>query len=288
MLAVIHIRRNQRNRVQLVRAVATWRTAGDTESRLFTYDDASDASFYGAGLDAFALILEISVAVSEPILLHVTDNKLRSEIVAVVGAFPSVTMAGVARGAVVQLSLAALDVLDADNLDRQAVAAARECEQIAALPDLVVATDASKSRRRAVGVACVSKEGDRHQKMLPNIKSAVAGELLATELAVDRFTGRRLHILTDSQAALQYLGITYPDRPLPRDGEATAVADRIRRSLVGRKVRFTWVRGHDGHLLNETAGRLAVAVRRAYESQIPAETRRSIADRTVEPLWAAA
>ncbi|WP_433610892.1 ribonuclease H family protein [Prescottella agglutinans] len=288
MLAVIHIRRNQDVEVELVRAVVSWRTDGGAESRLFTHDDASDASYYGAGLDAFALLLEISVATSEPILLHVTDNTLRKEIGAVVDAFPSVTIVGVARGAIMDLTLAALDVLDADDRERQAAAEERERARIAALPELTVATDASKSRRRGVGVACVSEEGNRHQKMIPGIKTVVAGELLAIELAIDRFIDRRLHILTDSQAALQYLGVTHPDRPLPRDGEATAVADRIRHSLIGREVRFSWVRGHNGHLLNETADRLAVAARRAYEAQIPTETRKSIADRIVEPLLAAA
>jgi len=285
---VIHIRRNQGVRVDLARAVVSWRTDDGAETRLFTHGDASDASYYGAGLDAFALLLEISVATCEPILLHVTDNTLRREIGAVVDAFPSVTIVGVARGAIMDLTLAALDVLDADDRERQAAAEERELARIAALPELTVATDASKSRRRGVGVACVSEEGNRHQRMVPNVKTVVAGELLAIELAIDRFTDRRLHILTDSQSALQYLGVTHPDRPLPRDGEATAVADRIRHSLVGREVRFSWVRGHNGHLLNETADRLAVAARRAYEAGIPTETRRAIAEQIVEPLLTAA
>ncbi|WP_430331413.1 ribonuclease H family protein [Rhodococcus sp. ACT016] len=255
---------------------------------MFVREDSTDECYFGAGLDAFALLLEISVAISEAILLHVTDNTLRKEISAVVDAFPSVTIAGVARGAIMDLTLVALDVLDADDRDRQAAQEERERERVAALPELTVATDASKSRRRGVGVACVSEEGNRHQKMVPHVKTVVAGELLAIELAIDRFIDRRLHILTDSQAALQYLGVTNPDRPLPRNGEATAVADRIRHSLIGREVRFAWVRGHNGHLLNETADRLAVAARRAYEAQIPTETRQSIADRIVEPLLTAA
>ncbi|MCA1004396.1 RNAse HI domain-containing protein [Rhodococcus hoagii] len=288
MLAVIHIRRNQGARAELVRAVAAWRTGGVTESRLFTYGDASDASYYGAGLDAFAQLLEISVARSQSLVLHVTDNRLRNEICAVVEAFPSVTVVGVARGAIMELTLAALDVLDSDDRDRLVAYEARECERIAALPELTVATDASKSRRRGVGVACVSEEGTRHQKVFSNVKTVSAGELLAIELAVDRFTNRRLHILTDSQAALQHLGVMRSDRPLARDGEANAVADRIRHSLIGREVRFSWVRGHSGHLLNETADRLAVAARRAYEAGIPTEARRAIAEQIVEPLLTAA
>ena len=288
MLAVIHIRRNQSVRGELSRAAAAWQTHRATDTRLFAREDASDASYFGAGLDAFSLLLEVSVATSEPILLHVTDNTLRKEIGAVVDAFPSVTIAGVARGAIMDLTLRALDVLDADDRDRQLAQEERERQRIAALPELTVATDASKSRRRGVGVACVSEDGLRHQKMVPHVKTVLAGELLAIELAIDRFTAHPLHILTDSKGALQLLGVVNAEQPLPRDGEAAAVADRIRHSLVGREVRFSWVRGHDGHLLNETADRLAVAVRRAYEAQLPTETRQSIADRIVEPLFTAA
>ncbi|WP_127945349.1 RNase H family protein [Rhodococcus spongiicola] len=307
LLAVIHIRRYSSTQDDLVRAVAAWQVNGAVSTRQFEYADATDASYYRAGLDAFALLLDMSTVTSEPILLHITDNKLRNEIDAVVESFPSVTIVDVARGAVLDLTHAALDTLVShhrylvaadEELERAAaeeerarVAAEeeRERERITALPVLTVATDASKSRRRGVGVACVSEDGVRHQKMVPNVTTVLEGELLAIELAIDRFAERRLHILTDSQRALQHLGVLQTKRwPLRLTvGEKAAVA-RIQEAMQGRKIRLSWVRGHDGHLLNETAHRLAMAVRRAHEARIPAETRRAIAEQIVEPLRVAA
>lgn len=288
LLAVIHIRRNHGDEVELTRAVAAWQTGATTETRLFARDDASDGSYYGAGLDAFTLLLELSAASSEPLLLHVTDGTLRREIAAVVDAFPTVTIAGVARGTILQLTLIALDVLDADDRDRTAVDEERERARIAALPELTVATDASKSRRRGVGVACVSADGVRHQRMVPNVTTVLEGELLAIELAIDRFAGRRLHILTDSQLALQHLGVLDTQWPLRATGGAKSAVSRISEAMRGREIRLSWVRGHDGHLLNETAHRLAMAMRRAHEAHIPTETRRAIAEQIVEPLLTAA
>lgn len=287
MLAVIHARKNRCLDGGLARAVAVWQANDETHTRLFVRDDATDASYFAAALDAFSFLLDVSTG-ADPTLLHLTDNTLRKEIGDVLDAFPSVKIAGVARGAVAELSRVALDVLDNDAGTRMAAHEELECLRIAALPELTVATDASKSRRRGVGVACVSEEGDRHQRMVPNVKSVPAGELLAIELAIDRFTDRRLHILSDSRTALQHLGVLQSDWPLRPDGEAKAVADRIRESMRGRDIRFSWVRGHSGHLLNETADRLAVAVRRAHEAQIPTEIRQAIAERIVEPVFAAA
>ncbi|BCN62835.1 hypothetical protein RE9431_12900 [Prescottella equi] len=288
LLAVIHIRRTQATNRDRSRAVAVWQTDAATETRLFVRDDASDGSYYGAGLDAFTLLLELSAASSEPLLLHVTDGTLRREIAAVVDAFPTVTIAGVARGTILQLTLTALDVLDADDRDRTAVDEERERARIAALPELTVATDASKSRRRGVGVACVSADGVRHQRMVPNVATVLEGELLAIELAIDRFAGRRLHILTDSQQALQHLGVLETSWPLRATGGANAAVARIHEAMRGREIRLSWVRGHAGHLLNETAHRLAMAMRRAHEAHIPTATRRAIAEQIVEPLRGAA
>ncbi|WP_114718267.1 RNase H family protein [Rhodococcus sp. AG1013] len=284
---MIHARKNRCLDGGLARAVAVWQANDETHTRLFVRGDATDASYFAAALDAFSFLLDVSTG-ADPTLLHLTDNTLRKEIGDVLDAFPSVKIAGVARGAVAELSRVALDVLDNDAGTRMAAHEELERLRIAALPELTVATDASKSRRRGVGVACVSEEGDRHQRMVPNVKSVPAGELLAIELAIDRFTDRRLRILSDSRTALQHLGVLQSDWPLRPDGEAKAVADRIRESMRGRDIRFSWVRGHSGHLLNETADRLAVAVRRAHEAQIPTEIRQAIAERIVEPVFAAA
>ncbi|WP_157109538.1 RNase H family protein [Rhodococcus sp. WMMA185] len=288
MLAVIHLRRNQGPRVEPARAVAAWWSDRAIETQLFVYDDASDASYYGAGLDAFTLLLEISAATSEPILLHITDSTLRKEISGVVDAFPSVSLVGANRSAVLELTLAALDVLDADSRDQEAALEERERERIAALPELTVATDASKSRRRGVGVACVSEEGVRYQRMVPKVATILEGELLAIELAIVRFEDRRLHILTDSQPALEHLGVLQNPRPLRSCGGVKATVDRIHEAMRGREIRLSWVRGHDGHLLNETADRLAMAVRRAHESDVPTEALQTIAQQIMEPLLGAA
>ncbi|MDG3014760.1 RNase H family protein [Speluncibacter jeojiensis] len=59
---------------------------------------------------------------------------------------------------------------------------------------------------------------------------------------------------------------------------------RIRHTLLGRKVRFSWVRGHSGHPLNECADRLAVAARRGHEAQIDAAVQRAVAASIVAEL----
>ncbi|WP_137723540.1 RNase H family protein [Prescottella subtropica] len=291
MLAAIHLRRNQSSvsgPVDLSRAVAAWTDHADTRTHLFTRDTATDTALYGTGLDAFTLLLDVAAAASEPILLHVTDNTLRKEIAAVVDAFPSVTLVDVARGTFLDLTRTALTVLDADDRARATDLAEHELARIAALPELTVATDASKSRRRGVGVACVSEDGVRHQMMVPDVTTVLEGELLAIELAVARFPGRRLHILTDSQASLQHLGLLDTDWALHATGGVKAVVSRLHDVLRKREIRLSWVRGHNGHLLNETADRLALATRRAFEARIPDATRRAIADRIVEPLRSAA
>lgn len=63
-----------------------------------------------------------------------------------------------------------------------------------------------------------------------------------------------------------------------------AAEDSIATHFADRAVRFTWVRGHSGHYLNEPAERSAVAIRRNYEAGVPTEARVEIADNIVS--WA--
>lgn len=135
-------------------------------------------------------------------------------------------------------------------------------------PTMHVATDASKRRGRAgVGISAVDAAGAVCVEYLPDIESVNLGECLAIELAVRRHTGR-LEILTDSLQVATYL--QSDDAAIPRwllsshVGRVQALRLKLRRT--GSTV--NWVRGHDGHQLNEAANRAAIAVRRNNEFNV--------------------
>lgn len=235
-----------------------------------------------AVLDMFELLNRHAQTNSNHVLVHVTDGDVRRELEAVRAAFPAVTLVHTPRGRFLELLHAATDALAEHTtaLHSDAGADTDALPDPAALPELVVATDASKcSARRGVGVACVRSDGQHRQKVIPHVGSVLLGELLAIELAVASFPNRRLHVLSDSRAALTCL------QPASRpNGEVATTVDRIRRRTRGLPVRYSWVPGHAGHPLNEAAHRLAVAARRGHEAGIDPQIRSAVAENIVAPL----
>ncbi|WP_305091854.1 RNase H family protein [Prescottella sp. R16] len=227
-------------------------------------------------LDAFESIYRQALAEPTPPVLYVGHAETRAALTAVAASFPAVQFVTTTRGRIPALLHTAGTAISAHLASLRP-----EPEPTTApKPELLVATDASKcTRRRGVGVACVSADGIHRQKVVEDVRSVLHGELLAIELAVTSFPNRPLHVLTDSRAALACLGTDRIDH-----GDASATVDRIRHRTRGLAVRYSWVRGHNGHTLNEAAHRLAVAARRGHEADIPQQIRHAVAGNIVAPL----
>ncbi|MFI6398761.1 ribonuclease HI [Rhodococcus coprophilus] len=252
--------------------------ATDTDSALFLREghDQTDRSL--AGLEAFAALYE--QAKCSPVRLHISDAGLRSTLEAVSDSFPAVDFVDTPFGPLGPLLRRASDTIGAHVVALAAEEEARRDTERAQLPPLAVATDASKARRfRGTGLGCVSEKGVHRMLMAPDARSILEGELLAIEMATTKFPDRDLHILTDSRLAIACLAGTYKGRPA-----VSGVVDRIHRSIQGRSVRFDWVRGHDGHPLNEAAHRLAVAARRCYDAKVSPAVAAEIARNIVASL----
>jgi ribonuclease HI len=102
-----------------------------------------------------------------------------------------------------------------------------------------------------------------------------AGELAAIRRGLQSTLGHHpvlregvgdLKILTDSKAALEVLDRVSTGSLQPFDDtDSIAECKRILGSARGVNISYEWVRGHNGHPLNELADRLAVLARRNRE-----------------------
>lgn len=133
---------------------------------------------------------------------------------------------------------------------------------------LTIATDASKQKcSNVVGIAAVSTSG-RITTAKVNSSKVLEGEFAAIELALSTVRGNvaSVEVLTDSQKAARYLNIVLDGALTQRPGSGPEEVKclrrlaRVRRNGVAISVR--WVRGHNGHPLNELAHRSAVTARR--------------------------
>jgi hypothetical protein len=271
MLAALHLRQTEfapNAKFEVALAIRVDET--DTRTEVFTGDVG-----HAVALDAFERLVS---SAQESTMLYISDGSFRREIAAVVASFPGLVLADAPRGALRSVLDEAVRALD-DHLrfaHRRALEA--KAERLESLPELVVATDASKaSRRRGVGVACVNAEGGMASAPYPDVESILAGELLAIALAIKKFPDRRLHILTDSKGALSCLRMpraTLLDR---HSGEVVNAVNMVHQRSANRQIRYSWVRGHSGHELNEIADRLALAARRNYDARISTKVSKQIA-----------
>ncbi|ORI19054.1 hypothetical protein BJD99_20475 [Rhodococcus sp. 1163] len=285
MLAALHMRQIGFGDQGSVEVALVWSLDGsDSHSEVFTGDAAP--FMYSAALEA----LEHFVTLAHPsAVLYISDRTFRHEIQAAAASFPGLTVVDAARGSLLDLIGMAVAALDDHNRFAHHRAWRAELDRRAALPELVVATDASKgSGRRGVGVACVSGEGGYSSKSYPQTDTVLVGELLAIALAFKAFPDRRLHILTDSKVALSCLAMTRPRLLDKHSGNTIAIVDVIRKRAAHREIRYSWVRGHSGHELNEIADRLAVAARRHEEARVDPSIRKEINRNILEQMSLAA
>lgn len=151
-----------------------------------------------------------------------------------------------------------------------------------AVSGLVLACDASRGKGRNINgcgwvlaysngadpvvgaYTTVSDHGGIRAGELAAIRRGLQGTLNLHPVLRDG-TGS-LTVLSDSKSALDLLARVEADEDVSsEDTDSVQECRRILGSARGVDVHFEWVRGHDGHPLNEIADRLAVLARRNRE-----------------------
>ena len=147
---------------------------------------------------------------------------------------------------------------------------------------LVLACDSSRGRGKSVnGCGYVLAYANGADPILGAYTSVSthggirAGELAAIRRGLQSTLGHHpvlregvgdLKVLTDSKAALEVLERVSTGTLQPFDDtDSVAECKRILGSARGVNISYEWVRGHNGHPLNELADRLAVLARRNRE-----------------------
>lgn len=288
-LGVVHVRpvvmASGSGHVQTIVAAAALQHCGSTDITLFTRTGCEPAVAAAAALDAFDYLYARSAGHPRPLPVHINQGDLRRELALLAAAFPSIDLVGSADRRFQRLLNAAGEAIAVRTRDAESTLAQQEAERVRTLPDLVVATDASKNRRRAgVGIACVTEDGRYRQRMCSAVETVLQGERLAIRLAMASFRNVPLRVLTDSQHAVRCLTTLDFAATITSDNRVHGVIDEIKALSAGRRVRFDWVRGHSGHKLNEIADRLAVAARRCHEAGIDHGQSRGLAAQIVADL----
>ena len=158
-------------------------------------------------------------------------------------------------------------------------------------PTITVATDGSLGRAPTIGYAAgwawVTEHGladagtIRARKVVKDGGSRIA-ELAAIAAActAPELAGHPLHILTDSQDAAHIVNdIINGETPTIRYSKT------IQQRAQTTGITIEWVKGHNGHLLNELADRLALMARRRHQAQLDGdihELARTIAQRELQ------
>ena len=155
-----------------------------------------------------------------------------------------------------------------------------EAEEARNREPLRIASDASRGRRGAAGIAWVTAEG-RHATRMVDVSAVAEAEFLAIKSAIDdavsREPDRKIIILSDSRKALGAL--TGKWLPQWATGKRLAQLNQTRAHIRDHDIQLKWVRGHAGDPLNELADRLAVHRRRCTDCRLADEV---IADREVQ------
>ena len=131
---------------------------------------------------------------------------------------------------------------------------------------LVIATDTSKGKRGMVGIGAASSCG-RVVGDMARAKSVLEGEFAAVTAALKRWGSGadEIDLLTDSTKVVHILSMANPPTHYgEHQAEAIKMLQKVREHT---EVRIHWVRGHNGHLLNDLADRAAVTTRRCTEFQ---------------------
>lgn len=160
---------------------------------------------------------------------------------------------------------------------------------------LTVATDASVGHVRGAplaGTAWVSAAGD-YEIGVCTTRVPLVGELAAIHRAVTcpHLTGP-LTVLSDCRPAVHALGTVLETGRIPTAGhirENHQIARLLRLIVVElrrRPIDVAWVKGHDGHGLNDIADRLAVQARRCAQSGGRLSQISALADRIAGELRA--
>ena len=142
---------------------------------------------------------------------------------------------------------------------------------------VIVAADASLYQRGVGGAAAITDTGKWRTTPI-DCPCTASAELVAILLAARLTKGRPATILSDSAHAVQLVNST----TIPR--AHSTVLGKIAHAIKGRDVKVEWVRGHDGHPLNEAAHRLAFATYRKVKLGLPAEVHRQVCDMIASEL----
>ena len=198
------------------------------------------------------------------LVLYVPDRLIRDLLAEQLDVFPGLVLRDVVSGARL---VAAWEACRA-AFEEQREARFPEPPQRPApeeAPPLVIATDASRgSRGKVTGLGIATSAGEV-QMLSTRTDTVLAGEFAAVNAALERYfsTSWTLDILTDSQKVWARLNEEHLLEGAMRSPEETRCVQRVwdmRR--LGATVRVHWVRGHNGHVLNDVADRAAVAARR--------------------------
>ena len=136
-----------------------------------------------------------------------------------------------------------------------------EAEEARNREPLYIATDASRGRNGAAGIAWISAEGRYNSRMID--VNAIAEAEHAIDDATSREPNRKIVILSDSRQALGAL--SGKRSPHWATGKRLSQLNQMRSLIRDHGIQLKWVRGHSGDPLNELADRLAVHRRRCTE-----------------------
>lgn len=266
-------------------AAATVTVGSSSATRLFVREGPDEVAEDAVVLDAFGHLYRRAEERGERLLVHVTHGAIRRELEAVAASFPAIDLVHAATGRIAAVAMTAAAAIGSRVRRIEEEFHQQVADSITPLPELRVATDASKRHRgQAVGIAYVDETGRFRQAAIAHACSVLVGELSAIAMAVSSLRKRDLHVITDSLFAVRALSGS-PECASERFGSSVgALVRKVQRAVGARSVRFTWVRGHSGHELNEIADRLAVAARRGCEARLTRSELGAIAMRIVEDL----
>ena len=131
---------------------------------------------------------------------------------------------------------------------------------------LVIAVDGSRSRA-GIGAWAWINENGKWDTGAGEYTSPLHAEVSAISAALTAHpSDRALRILCDSRDAIGHVTRALAGAPIAPNATNTVarILSAITRNHQGRPVTLEWVKGHNGHPLNDRADRLAVHARRTY------------------------